>query len=193
MLEANPSAEKILQVAIEMLARKGYHATSTREIVEAAGVTKPMLYYYFGSKAGVCRRGFAGFRRSFFARLEGVLARDREPRETSGGLCLDEFRVHARPPRYELVLHEPLFWPERQQFKEDFDAVAAGMRELTGQLVQLGDRGRGGAARFEENFVMAIHGLIDAWHKTSICEGIELSPPVAEQIVNDLIVGFGAP
>ena len=38
-----------------------------------------------------------------------------------------------------------------------------------------------------------IHGLIDAWHKTSICEGIELSHQVAERIVNDLIVGFGAP
>ena len=65
MLEPNPIAEKILKVAIEILARKGYHATSTREIVEAAGVTKPMLYYYFGSKAGVCQAGIRRISQEF--------------------------------------------------------------------------------------------------------------------------------
>ena len=43
-------AEGILQAAVRLFARKGYEATSTREIVEAAGVTKPMIYYYFKNK-----------------------------------------------------------------------------------------------------------------------------------------------
>ena len=42
--------ERIEQAAIELFARKGYADTSVREIVEAARVTKPVLYYYFGSK-----------------------------------------------------------------------------------------------------------------------------------------------
>jgi len=41
---------KILDVAIELFARKGYAACSIREICEAAGVTKPVLYYHFRSK-----------------------------------------------------------------------------------------------------------------------------------------------
>ncbi len=39
--------------AIGLFARKGYAATTVREIVEAAGVTKPALYYHFGSKEGI--------------------------------------------------------------------------------------------------------------------------------------------
>lgn len=42
--------ECILKVAASLFARKGYAATTVREIVEAAGVTKPALYYHFRSK-----------------------------------------------------------------------------------------------------------------------------------------------
>ncbi len=44
---------RLLSAALELFTRKGYAATSVREIVEAAGVTKPVLYYYFGNKEGI--------------------------------------------------------------------------------------------------------------------------------------------
>jgi AcrR family transcriptional regulator len=45
--------ERILIEATGLFARQGYSGTSVREIVEAAGVTKPTLYYYFGNKEGL--------------------------------------------------------------------------------------------------------------------------------------------
>ncbi len=42
--------EAIFKSAIELFARRGYYATTIRDIVEKAGVTQPMVYYYFGSK-----------------------------------------------------------------------------------------------------------------------------------------------
>ena len=47
------SAERILSTALDLFAVKGYDATSVREICEAAGITKPTLYHFFGSKDGV--------------------------------------------------------------------------------------------------------------------------------------------
>ncbi len=44
------SRREILRVAEEIFARKGYSATSTREIAEAAGVTKGLLFYHFQTK-----------------------------------------------------------------------------------------------------------------------------------------------
>lgn len=49
-------AIRILQAAMELFARKGYAATSVREIVQEADVTNPMLYYYFNNKEGVFTR-----------------------------------------------------------------------------------------------------------------------------------------
>lgn len=42
--------EKIVSAALRLFCEKGYEATSVREIVEAVGVTKPVLYYYFKNK-----------------------------------------------------------------------------------------------------------------------------------------------
>jgi len=45
--------ERLMETAIGMFAEKGYAGTSVREIVEQAGVSKPVLYYYFKSKEGL--------------------------------------------------------------------------------------------------------------------------------------------
>jgi TetR/AcrR family transcriptional regulator len=41
---------EMLRVAERIFARKGYGATTTREIAEAAGVTKGLLFYHFQTK-----------------------------------------------------------------------------------------------------------------------------------------------
>jgi TetR/AcrR family transcriptional regulator len=46
---------RIMQAAVDAFGRRGYAATSVREIVEHAGVTKPVLYYHFGSKEGLMK------------------------------------------------------------------------------------------------------------------------------------------
>ncbi|HSD66437.1 MAG TPA: TetR/AcrR family transcriptional regulator [Vicinamibacteria bacterium] len=53
--EALRSNDRILKKALELFSEKGYDATSVREICEAAGITKPTLYHFYGSKEGVYR------------------------------------------------------------------------------------------------------------------------------------------
>lgn len=48
--EENDVKTRILEAATSLFSRKGYGSTSVREIVQAAGVTKPALYYYFANK-----------------------------------------------------------------------------------------------------------------------------------------------
>ncbi len=42
--------ERLLDVALELFSRNGYGGTTVSAIVAAAGVTQPMLYYYFKNK-----------------------------------------------------------------------------------------------------------------------------------------------
>lgn len=51
-LEAN-ARQRLLETATVLFAEKGYAGTSVREIVAQAGVSKPVLYYYFKSKEGL--------------------------------------------------------------------------------------------------------------------------------------------
>ena len=54
-VELSSVARHIARVAARLFAQNGYDATSVREIVEAAGVAKPTLYYYFRSKEGLAQ------------------------------------------------------------------------------------------------------------------------------------------
>jgi AcrR family transcriptional regulator len=44
---------KVMDAALRVFAERGYAAASVRDIAALAGVTKPVVYYYFGSKAGL--------------------------------------------------------------------------------------------------------------------------------------------
>jgi TetR/AcrR family transcriptional regulator len=47
--------QQVLRAALKRFAEKGYAGTSIQEIVDAARVTKPTLYYYFQNKADLYR------------------------------------------------------------------------------------------------------------------------------------------
>lgn len=49
-LNATARREQLLEVALEVFARAGYHGASMNDVAEAAGVTKPVLYQHFESK-----------------------------------------------------------------------------------------------------------------------------------------------
>ena len=44
---------QILRVAEEVFAERGYQATTMEDVAERVGVTKPLIYGYFGSKEGL--------------------------------------------------------------------------------------------------------------------------------------------
>jgi AcrR family transcriptional regulator len=49
-LPAPARREQILDVAVQVFARNGFHSTSMNDVADAAGVTKPVLYQHFDSK-----------------------------------------------------------------------------------------------------------------------------------------------
>ena len=64
---SGPVRQNIIGAARALFAEKGYSGTAVDEIAVKAKTTKPMLYYYFGSKEGL-----------FAAVLEDVYAGMRE-------------------------------------------------------------------------------------------------------------------
>jgi AcrR family transcriptional regulator len=62
--------ERLLSSALDLFTKRGYAATSVREICLAAGVTKPVLYYYFNSKEGI----YLQLMEESYSRFEAMLA-----------------------------------------------------------------------------------------------------------------------
>src|SRR4029077_15179758 len=95
------SAERILATALDLFAVNGYDATAVREICEAAGITKPTLYHFYGSKDGVLRALVAtGFQR-YRLMVDSSLA--------TPGSFRERMKIVARR-LFESARTQPLYW-----------------------------------------------------------------------------------
>jgi len=111
--------ERLLSGAADIFSSKGYAATSVGEIVAAAGVTKPVLYYHFKSKEGLYLELMADGLGKFHAAIAAALrceegtAADRIRRlcETLIGLALENLSISrlTRGIRFSQPQGAPVF------------------------------------------------------------------------------------
>ncbi|MDG3005714.1 TetR/AcrR family transcriptional regulator [Paludisphaera mucosa] len=116
--EESEVARHIARAAARLFARRGYEATSIREIVEEAGVAKPTLYYYYGSKEGLAKALLADPLNALAERLGDVIRNEADPvrvleqvLEAHFAFCREEpdrsrlfFAVGFGPPEAGLAL-----------------------------------------------------------------------------------------
>ena len=91
--------ERIAEVATRLFCEKGFGQTTVSEIVARAGVTKPVLYYYFGSKAGLFNALFADHFQGIQAIVDRAAALEgpiRDPRVDPGHLAGSGFLHEGR-------------------------------------------------------------------------------------------------
>lgn len=62
--------ERLVEVALELFADKGFESTSVQDVVDAAGVTKGAMYHYFASKDELLAEIYARVLRMQLSRLE---------------------------------------------------------------------------------------------------------------------------
>jgi len=104
--------QAVLNAAIRVFADKGYAGSSIREICRVAGVTKPVLYYYFQSKEHLYQElmidSFSGYLKSLLrASKTGGTLRERLVR-----IAHDDIRsAKVDPVRTQFILRM-IFSPE---------------------------------------------------------------------------------
>ena len=131
-LDVQPEAARRLMLAgLQCFAERGYHATTTRDIAAAAGMSSAALYVYFPSKLellfAITRSGQELSR----AMIQRVLALGGDPVERMRRL-VEEFTawhaVHHTVAR--IVEYEDHALPDKER------RVMRGMRRQTEQIVQ---------------------------------------------------------
>jgi AcrR family transcriptional regulator len=73
--------KKILVIASEIFAKKGYEATSVREIALKAGLNKATIYHYFSSKEEILFKIMDNAMEEALKNLEAILSEDSDALE----------------------------------------------------------------------------------------------------------------
>jgi AcrR family transcriptional regulator len=97
--------EKLLACALELFTARGYDAVGVQEVADAAGLKKPTLYHYFGSKSGLLRTLLADDFDQFFDEMEKAAEYQGDVKTTLHRVVNTYFEFARRNPKlYRLQL-----------------------------------------------------------------------------------------
>src|SRR5262245_48686110 len=185
------SSDRILQSALGLFSSKGYDATSVREICEAAGITKPTLYHFYGSKEGVYRALVDGVLEDFRSQLTQQL--------DQGGPIVERLKRVARSyfeaarGRRELMrfifglIHNPPASAPVTDFTRFYDDIV----QLVAAAVDEGvTQGVFGPGPTEVRMLLFMGALGEALCGWVIAGRPELTSELADAIVDTLVRGW---
>jgi AcrR family transcriptional regulator len=120
----------LLEAAVRVFARKGYHASRVGDIAEEAGVAHGLLYHYFDSREDVLRAVFRETWRALIETIRSVEEAGDPPREQLRKVAQILLRSWRRDPDLVRVLvlevtrsqHLP---GEMDEIAESFKAIQA--------------------------------------------------------------------
>lgn len=188
-----PMAAAIARVAARLFAERGFDATSVREIAEAAGVTKPTLYYHFGSKRGLGEAILTRPMASLAGELAALLA-DEATRGDPVRLLERVFQIHldfvGDEPDRSRFLYATCFGPAESSFRAEVGRYGAAFERALGEVADrlaragLIDAERAGAC------ATVSRGLIMSTTLDHLYCGQAIGPGLAGRLVGDLMDGF---
>jgi TetR/AcrR family transcriptional regulator len=177
--------------ALELFSSKGYDATSVREICEAAGITKPTLYHFYGSKEGVYRALVDGalddFRGKVVAALEGrgdAVARLRQVARA----YFEAARARRDLVRFIFALvHNPPSSAPVTDFPRFYDEVVG---RIAGEVEKGVARGEFARGRTDLRMLIFMGALGEALCGYLIVGRPELSDALADGLVDEIVAGW---
>jgi AcrR family transcriptional regulator len=153
--------QQMLDAAVVVFSRRGYHAASVDEIAELAGISKPMVYAYLGTKEELF---IAVLHREGVRLMEAIAAavgRDLGPDEQLWRGLRAFFGFVAAHRDGWAVLYR------QARGQEPFAAVLAQMRAriadiVAGMFVRAAEAAGGGEPSGEERFSMLAYAVVGA-------------------------------
>lgn len=190
----NDTEKRLLDHALTLFAEKGYEAASVREIIEATGVTRPVLYYYCSSKEDLLKRLV------HWKHDEAYRGLGRIVRETKGcanrlrGIIRGSFAFCATDPRVPRLMFQTHFGPTIPGISEFMAEVAKLRFLIVQQVIQEGlDAGElegGDAASLSLIFCCIMDQHINVLVRMPKPRK-RLTPELADSLVDVFLYGVG--
>lgn len=187
---SNPTEKRLFDSALSLFSEKGYEGTSIREIIGRAGVTRPVLYYYFEGKEDLFRRlvdtWFTQFQEETVRILEGV----EEFRARLLTLTEFTFECAQRVPEVVRLIFHVFMSPSMAGLSVDRDGLWDNRFQMFVGIMRDGIAEGLLANRDPKTLAMAFCGLVD-YHilaEVNRQEGM-LSRALASELVDLFIAG----
>jgi AcrR family transcriptional regulator len=189
--ELSPVARHIARAAARLFAERGYDATSVREIVEAAGVAKPTLYYYFRSKEGLAQALLTVPLSTLVSALQRIVTTIEDPIRCLERVMEAQYGFCREDPDRGRFIYALLFGPLGSEVAGELEPFRDSLLSWTEAAVRrLAEAGIVPRRRVEA-FSTACRGLIVISTLDFLYHDRPLGSDLARLQVDDLLNGFG--
>ncbi len=138
-VEASSNTEaRLLDCALTIFSEKGYSATSVRQIIDAAGVTQPTLYYYCNDKADLFKRLVRQKYEESHQQLDAVLQQINGCEARLRTLVRRSFEYCVADPRIPRLMFQTYFGPPIEGIAEFLAELTATRFALVTRLMRDG-------------------------------------------------------
>jgi TetR/AcrR family transcriptional regulator len=188
----NQTQQRIFNVAARLFAQRGYNGVSMREISETSGVSKPTVYYYFGSKEGIFTALVQAGMEHTGKYIERVMAARIPVRDKLTRLLRFRFRQALEFPelsRFFLILtNSGDQLPFLKKYLDEMHQRRAAVVELIRAGIACGEFGRSANPELAAELLMAAvsHYMYKQLNSTEVI----LTDRLAEDIIELLFKGL---
>ncbi|ADB15466.1 transcriptional regulator, TetR family [Pirellula staleyi DSM 6068] len=191
----NATEESLLDHALTLFAEKGYEAASVREIIEATGVTRPVLYYYCSSKEDLFQRLVHWKHDEAYRELGRIVEETKGCPHRLRAIIRGSFAFCAADPRVPKVMFQTTFGPTIPGISEFMAEVAKLRFLIVHQVMQegleAGELQGGDAASLSLIFCCIMDQHINVLARMPKPKK-RLSPELADSLVDVFLNGLGA-
>jgi TetR/AcrR family transcriptional regulator len=189
--ELNPVARHIARSAAKLFAERGYDATSVREIVEAAGVAKPTLYYYFRSKEGLAQALMTVPLAGLVAALRQLVTTEADAIRCMQRVLEAHYAFCREDPDRARFIYALIFGPLHSEVAEDLEPLKAELLGWTEAAVRrLAEAGVVARERVD-GCSTALRGLMVISTMDFLYGDRPLGQDLAVRQVDEILNGFG--
>ena len=183
---------RIFHVAQNAFGERDYGSVSVREIAAAAGVTVPMIYYYYGSKEGLFRALIEQGRAEMEELLEPIRQDGGPVEQRLNAVMWSLFCFCRRDTGLVRLVHRLLAGGDRVAPAVDAEKIHRQAQMVVEEVVKTGqERGelRAGDPR---ELSLFIFGVCGEYARSSLAGRVELSEDLARRLVRWLLAGMHA-
>ena len=182
--------EVIMRCAKTLVYAKGYDAVGGQEIVDKAGVTKPTLYYYFGSKLGLLKTLIEETFQEFRIILHEAADMEQRIEETLYQVA-HRYCMFFESDREFYMLFMALFYSAREN--EAYQAVKPYVAEFYDMIVDVFGRAAdqlGNMNGRQRQFAIGFIGTINHYLILQFEEGEENGGKIQEEEIDAVVRQF---
>jgi len=181
---------RLLARALDLFAARGYDAVGVQEVADAAGLKKPTLYHYFGSKSGLLQTLLDENFVELFSALEQACVYHYDVATTLRAIAVEYFIFAGKHPRFYRLQLSMWFAPPESAAFTAIRAVNQKQQELLEAFFLRAAQDHGNMKGRQRAYAATFLGMLNTYISISLNGSIAMDDKLAQSAVHQFMHGI---